>query len=69
MKAKKLLALFILSLAIVYMPAHAEIYVATAGPMTGQNAAYGEYMANGAKLAAKHLNAKGGVLGKSLFLK
>ena len=34
--------------------------------MTGNNASYGNSIANGAKLAAKELNAKGGLLGKQV---
>ncbi len=34
--------------------------------MTGNNASYGNSIANGAKMAAKELNAKGGLLGKQV---
>jgi len=34
--------------------------------MTGNNASYGTSISNGAKLAAKEINAKGGVLGKKI---
>ena len=36
--------------------------------MTGGNATFGQSAANGAKLAIKEVNAKGGVLGKQLTL-
>ncbi len=49
--------------------AHAEIVIATAGPMTGQYATFGEQMKKGAEQAVKDLNAKGGVLGEQLVLK
>ena len=49
-------------------PAWAEIRVATAGPMTGQYAAFGEQMRAGAELAVEHINAAGGVLGEQLVL-
>jgi branched-chain amino acid transport system substrate-binding protein len=45
-----------------------DINVATVGPMTGQYAAFGEQMKRGADMAAKDINAKGGVLGKKLNL-
>ncbi len=46
--------------------AKAEIAIATAGPMTGQYAAFGEQMRRGAEMAARDINAKGGVLGQKL---
>ncbi|HEX5079103.1 MAG TPA: branched-chain amino acid ABC transporter substrate-binding protein [Geminicoccaceae bacterium] len=48
--------------------AHADIVIATAGPMTGQYAAFGEQMRKGAEQAVKDLNAAGGVLGEQLTL-
>jgi branched-chain amino acid transport system substrate-binding protein len=45
-----------------------DIVVATAGPMTGQYAAFGEQMKRGAEQAVKDINAHGGVLGKKLVL-
>ena len=48
--------------------AQAEIAVATAGPMTGQYATFGEQMRNGAELAVADINAAGGVLGEQLTL-
>ena len=44
------------------------IVIATAGPMTGQYASFGEQMKRGAELAVADINAKGGVLGKRLVL-
>src|SRR3546814_3943492 len=38
--------------------------VATAGPMTGQYASFGEQMKRGAEMAVADFNAAGGVLGK-----
>lgn len=49
--------------------ARADIVIATAGPMTGQYAAFGEQMKRGAEMAVKDINAKGGVLGQKLVLK
>ena len=48
--------------------AQAEIAIATAGPMTGQYAIFGDQMKRGAEMAVKDLNAKGGVLGEQLTL-
>lgn len=50
------------------VPARADITIATAGPMTGQYASFGEQMKRGAEMAVKDLNAKGGVLGQKLKL-
>jgi branched-chain amino acid transport system substrate-binding protein len=49
--------------------ASADIVIATAGPMTGQYASFGEQMRRGAELAVADLNAKGGVMGQKLVLK
>jgi branched-chain amino acid transport system substrate-binding protein len=49
--------------------AWADIVIATAGPMTGQYASFGEQMRRGAELAVADLNAKGGVMGQKLVLK
>jgi len=48
--------------------AAADIVIATAGPMTGQYASFGEQMRRGAEMAVRDLNAKGGVLGQKLRL-
>ena len=48
--------------------AQAEIVIATAGPMTGQYASFGEQMKRGAEQAVADINAKGGVLGQKLQL-
>ncbi|MGE0718041.1 MAG: branched-chain amino acid ABC transporter substrate-binding protein [Alphaproteobacteria bacterium] len=45
-----------------------DIVIATAGPMTGQYATFGEQMRRGAELAIENINAKGGVLGRKLKL-
>ena len=44
------------------------IKVGVIQPLTGAFAASGNYVANGAKIAADEINAKGGVLGKKLNL-
>ncbi len=45
-----------------------DLVVATAGPMTGGDAVFGEQMKKGAEMAIKHINDAGGVLGKKLKL-
>ena len=45
-----------------------DIPIAVVGPVTGSNAALGEQMTRGAKMAVADINAKGGVLGKKLNL-
>jgi branched-chain amino acid transport system substrate-binding protein len=47
---------------------HADITIATAGPMTGQYASFGEQMKAGAEMAVADINAAGGVLGEQLVL-
>jgi branched-chain amino acid transport system substrate-binding protein len=49
-------------------PAHAQIRIGAAGPITGSNAAFGEQLKDGAEQAVADINAKGGVLGKQLVL-
>ena len=48
--------------------AQAEIVIATAGPMTGQYAAFGEQMKLGAEQAVEDINAAGGILGEEVRL-
>ena len=48
--------------------AWAEIVIATAGPMTGQYASFGEQMRAGAEQAVADINAAGGVNGEQLRL-
>ncbi len=48
--------------------AHADILIATAGPMTGQYAAFGAQLKAGAEQAVADINAAGGVLGQKLVL-
>jgi len=45
-----------------------NLNIATAGPMTGEYAAFGDQMRHGAQKAVQDINAKGGVLGKNLAL-
>src|SRR6476620_1445824 len=51
----------------VEVPAN-ETRIATAGPMTGQYAVFGQQMKRGAEMAVQDINAKGGVNGKKLVL-
>lgn len=48
--------------------AQADILIATAGPMTGQYATFGEQMKRGAMMAVADINRAGGVLGQKLKL-
>jgi branched-chain amino acid transport system substrate-binding protein len=49
--------------------AQADVVIATAGPMTGQYAVFGEQMKRGAEMAVKDINAKGGINGEKIVLK
>ena len=51
-----------------FAQAGGPIRIATAGPMTGQYAAFGGQMRAGAEQAVADLNARGGVLGRQLAL-
>jgi branched-chain amino acid transport system substrate-binding protein len=54
--------------AMGWTAAYADTLIATAGPMTGEYASFGEQMKRGAEMAVKDINAKGGVLGQQLKL-
>ena len=56
------------AVALVAGTAHADITIATAGPMTGQYASFGQQMKAGAEAAVRDINAAGGVLGQMLKL-
>jgi branched-chain amino acid transport system substrate-binding protein len=45
-----------------------DMKIAVVGPVTGSNAALGEQMTRGGKMAVADINAKGGVIGKKLAL-
>jgi branched-chain amino acid transport system substrate-binding protein len=67
--ALPLIAAAALAASISVPAAHADsLNVATAGPMTGEYAAFGEQMKRGAEKAVSDINAHGGVMGKSLSL-
>jgi branched-chain amino acid transport system substrate-binding protein len=55
-------------LAMTASAALADIQIATAGPMTGQYATFGEQMKRGAEMAVADINAAGGVNGEKLVL-
>jgi len=61
-------ALAVAALALAVSPAFAQIKIASVGPMTGQNAAFGEQLRKGAEMAVADINAAGGVLGKKMEL-
>ena len=48
--------------------AHAQVKIATAGPMTGEYAAFGQQMKAGAEQAVADINKAGGVLGQQIVL-
>jgi len=56
------------AIALAATPAFAQIKMATVGPMTGSNAAFGEQMRHGAEMAVADLNAAGGVNGQKIEL-
>ena len=56
------------ALAFAAGAAHADVTIATAGPMTGQYASFGAQMKAGAEAAVRDINAAGGVLGQKLKL-
>src|SRR3954452_10441935 len=62
------LAAIVLAAAVTTAPAQETIKVGVIQPLTGAFAASGNYVANGAKIAADEINAKGGILGKKLEL-
>jgi branched-chain amino acid transport system substrate-binding protein len=56
------------ALALAAEPARAQIHVAVAGPITGEYAAFGAQMKEGAEQAVADINKAGGVLGQQLVL-
>ncbi len=48
--------------------ASAQVKVGVAGPITGEYAAFGKQMTDGAEMAIADINAKGGVMGQKLVL-
>jgi branched-chain amino acid transport system substrate-binding protein len=70
MRKLRLTALLGLALSMVVSLASAEdtVTFGVIAPMTGNNIMVGSFITNGAKLAQKHINEKGGILGKKLEL-
>jgi len=52
--------------ALAATPAFAQIKIGSAGPMTGQYAAFGEQLKRGAQMAVDEINAAGGLNGQKL---
>ncbi|TDR89617.1 branched-chain amino acid ABC transporter substrate-binding protein [Enterovirga rhinocerotis] len=66
---KRILAGLALGLGLaVAAPAQAQLKVAVAGPLTGNNAAFGAQLKNGAEQAVADINAAGGILGQKIVL-
>jgi branched-chain amino acid transport system substrate-binding protein len=59
---------FALALTITTLPAHADIVVGVAGPMTGEFAPLGAQMRSGVEQAIADINAAGGIAGQKLAL-
>ena len=69
MKSFNLIGLaFGVSLALSTAAFAEDITIAVAGPITGDQSAFGRQMQNGAQMAIEQINAAGGVLGKKLAL-
>src|SRR5215468_3880117 len=66
--SKMTLAAIVFAAGVTTAAAQDSIKVGVIQPLTGAFAASGNYVANGAKIAADEINAKGGVLGKKLEL-
>src|SRR5688572_18883296 len=60
--------LAVAAIALMAAPAFAQIKIGSAGPMTGQYAAFGEQLRRGANMAVEEINAAGGVNGQKLEL-
>ena len=60
--------LAVAAIAMMATPAFAQIKIGSAGPMTGQYAAFGEQLRKGATMAVEEINAAGGVNGQKLEL-
>ncbi len=65
---KKTISLIAAFLVLGNFAVRADIVVASAGPMTGDNAVFGEQMKFGAEMWTKDVNAKGGINGQKVKL-
>jgi branched-chain amino acid transport system substrate-binding protein len=59
-------AILALGCGLAAAPAHAQVKIGVAGPLTGSNAAFGTQLKTGADQAVKDINAAGGVDGKQI---
>lgn len=64
---KRFFAAFAL-IALASLPARADVTLGLAGPLTGENAFFGEQMKHGAEQAVADINAAGGINGEKLVL-
>jgi len=64
---RRLFAAVALALALAF-PAHGEVLIGVAGPMTGKLAWTGNQLKRGAEMAVAQINAAGGVLGQQVRL-
>ncbi|MBM3643862.1 MAG: branched-chain amino acid ABC transporter substrate-binding protein [Alphaproteobacteria bacterium] len=65
---RKMYGAIAVAAAMAATPALAQIKIGSAGPMTGQYAAFGEQLRRGATMAVEEINAAGGVNGQKLEL-
>ncbi len=66
---KKLLSIILTMILLMTAIAYAETFkIGMVAPITGASSLVGEYMTNGFNLAAKEINASGGILGREIEL-
>jgi branched-chain amino acid transport system substrate-binding protein len=65
-RVKSLAVALAATVSILAAPAHAEVRIGAAGPLTGGYAWYGEQLLRGVEGAVEALNARGGVLGEQV---
>ncbi len=61
-------AILTIAMTALAAPGQAQTHIAVAGPLTGEYAAFGTQMKEGAEQAVADINKAGGVLGKQLIL-
>ena len=61
-------AMLAFALAGAAQQAQAQIHIATAGPITGEYASFGQQMKEGAEQAVADINKSGGLLGQQVVL-
>src|SRR5262245_28698191 len=67
MASMRFVPLWLIS-ALLTLPAHADILIGVAEPLTGPNALGGEAGLNSASVAVEQIKAEGGVLGQKLVV-